>query len=205
MDANGTNLVKLGLTKGWYAWIHVSPDLDEIAFYRDGGIATMNTDGTNFQYIWRKADSTYGTFALYIDETHILYEVTSSSSFTDSLRLFDKRSREDKFVGINSSEYFPIFGKVVDGPNVLISGVGGIKIFNVYTSAFKIVGLGFEATYSSDRTRIVASQDKTITTMNSDGSNVQQIYADSTVSIRYPQFSPDGKYVVFETLWSATN
>jgi hypothetical protein len=73
MNPDGTNLVKLGPTKGWYAWPRISPYLDEIVFFRDGGIATINTDGTNFQYIRTKTDSTSATLPLYVDETRILY------------------------------------------------------------------------------------------------------------------------------------
>lgn len=206
MDANGTNLAKLGPPKGWYAWTRISPDLDAVVFYRDSSLATMNTDGTNLQYIWKWTNSASATFALYIDETHILYEESSISNFTYtySLRLFNTMSREDKLVGVHAGGFFPIYGRPVFGPNFLIGGADGMKVFNVYTSTFQTVGQGSEPSYSSDGSRIVVNRGSSIVTMNSDGSNAQTIYSatDSTWSLRYPQFSPDGRYVVFEVLWS---
>jgi Tol biopolymer transport system component len=109
-------------------------------------------------------------------------------------------------VGVFSAGSFPIYGRAVEGPNFLLGGVDGIRIFNVYTATSQTVGHGFYASYSSDGSQIVANQGKNIFTMNSDGSNVHTIYSelDSTKAIAYPQFSPDGRYVVFQTLWSVT-
>jgi Tol biopolymer transport system component len=202
MDPNGRSLVKLAPPKGWYAWPRISPDLDEIVFFRDGGIATINTDGTNFQYIRTKTDSTSCMFPLYVDESHILYFEDNSSGSLHGIRLFDKTRHEDQLVGSHSGGY-PVYGRGVVGPNLLLVDNGTITVFNIFTSNVLRLGKGFDASFSSDGLEIVGSNGKTIFTMDSVGNNVHTIYSemDSTKSIVFPQFSPDGKYVVFETLW----
>lgn len=205
MNPDGTNLVKLGPTKGWYAWPRISPYLDEIVFLRDGGIATINTDGTNFQYVRTKTDSTSCMFSLYVDEAHILYTEDTKGGSSISLRLFDKTNREDRLVGVYTPGSFPTYGRAVVGSGFLLAAHDGIKIFNVHTSTFQTVGQGWYASFSSDGSQIVGSQGKNIFTMNSDGSNVRTIYSemDSTKGIINPQFSPDGRYVVFQSLWTS--
>ena len=205
MNPDGTNLVKLAPAKGLYIWPRISPYLDEIAFLRDGSIATINTDGTNFQYVRMKTDSTSCMFSLYVDQTHILYTESVTSGSSISLRLFDKTNRQDKLVGVYSPGSFPLYGKAVVGSGFLLAASDGIKIFNVYTSTFRTVGQGWYASFSSDGSQIVGSKGKNIFTMNSDGSNVQTIYTemDSTKGIINPQFSPDDRYVVFQSLWTS--
>jgi hypothetical protein len=107
-------------------------------------------------------------------------------------------------MGVYSPGTFPIYGRAVVGSGFLIAAHEGIKIFNVYTSTFETVGQGWYASFSSDGSHIVGSKGKDIFTMNSDGSNLKTIYTemDSTKGIINPQFSPDDRYVVFQSLWT---
>jgi hypothetical protein len=127
MNPDGSNFVKLGPTKGVYIWPRISPYLDEIVFFRDGSLATINTDGTNFQYVRTKTDSTSCMFSLYIDETHILYTENTKAGSSISLRLFDKTSREDRLVGVYSPGSFPIYGRAVMGSSFLLAAFDDLQ------------------------------------------------------------------------------
>jgi hypothetical protein len=203
MDADGTHLVKLAPSKGWYAWPRISPDLDEIVFYRDGGVATINTDGSNFHFVRGKTDTTSSWFPLYVDQTHILYFEMPISGSGSSIRLFNKTNHEDKLIGIHTGG-FPVYGRGVAGSNLLLTDNGVVAIFNMNTSNVLRLGPAYDASFSTDGSKIVASRGKTVFTMDASGGNFQTIYSetDSTKSIVLPQFSPDGRYVVFETVWS---
>jgi len=203
MDPDGTNLVKLAPAKGWYAWPRISPDLDEVVFFRDGGIATINTDGTSLQHVKRKTDSTHCLYGVYIDENDIVYFEDANS--LSCIRLFNRTSREDRLIG-SLSAGFPAFGRVLVGSNLLFADLDTIKILNVYTSALSRVGLGFYASFSSDGSKIVGSDGRSIYIMDSDGTNQERKYTevDSEKSISFPQFSPDGRFIVFQTAWTVT-
>jgi hypothetical protein len=201
VNSDGSNLVKLGPPKGWYAWPRISPNLDEIVFYRDGGIGAINADGTNFHYVRSKTDSTSCSYAVYVDENRILY-------FEESLplhyiRIYNKTTGEDKIMGTNSGG-FPAVGRAVDAPNLLITDIGTIKVFNLNTAEVQNIGSGWGASYSSDGSRIVANDERSIYTMDAFGQDRLMIYSvqDSLKTINNPQFSADNKYIVFQTMWS---
>jgi len=201
MNSDGSNLVPLAPGKGQYGYPHISPNLDEIVFYRDGGIATINVDGTNLQYIRIKTDSTNCTYDLYVDEDRILYfEHTNSIS---SIRLFDKTNHQDKLIGTLSAG-FPEYGRVLVNGKLLFADLGMIKVLDIYASSTITLTQGFYASYSFDGSKIVYSNGRSICTMNGNGSNQQTIYTeqDSTKSIGYPQFSVDDKIIIFTTSYT---
>jgi Tol biopolymer transport system component len=201
VNSDGSNLVKLATPKGWYAWPRISPNLDEIVFYRDGGIGAINADGTNFHYIRAKTDSTSCSYAVYLNEDRIVYFEEFNS--VHYIRVYDKTTGEDKIVGTNSGG-FPAFSRAVVGPNLLIADVGTIKVFNVNTAEVQSLGSGWGASFSSDGSIIVANDGRSIYTMDAFGQNKLMIYSeqDSIKSINNPLFSPDNKYIVFQTMWS---
>ena len=194
MDADGSNLVKLGVPNGLYVNPGISPNLDEIVFYRDHSIARMKIDGTNFQYIWRDTGSTYAWFARYVDETHIVYEVSDRGSNKNWIRVFDTATQEDKLAGVLLSGSFPLSGKTVDGSHFLMSGIDGIRIFDVDDLTARTVGQGRDPSYSPDGSQIVFIQGSKVITMNPDGSNVKTIAVlDSMKSLSWPRFSPEDR------------
>ncbi|MCX6134950.1 MAG: hypothetical protein NTU47_14150 [Ignavibacteriales bacterium] len=202
MDADGSNLVKLGVPNGLYVNPGISPNLDEIVFYRDHSIGRMKIDGTNFQYIWKDTGSTYAWFATYVDETHIVYEVSDRGTNKNSIRVFNTASQDDKLMGELLSGSFPLSGKTVDGSHFLMSGIDGIRIFDVDNLTVRTVGQGRDPSYSPDGSQIVFIQGSNVVTTNADGSHVKTIAVlDSIKSLKYPQFSPDGKHVVLWSVW----
>jgi Tol biopolymer transport system component len=201
MNSDGSNLLQLAPQKGQYGYPHISPNLDEIVFCLDSGIATINVDGTNLQYIRTKIDSTDCIYNLYVDENHILYFEHTNSITT--IRLFDKTNRQDKLVG-NLSAGLPGYGRALVGGKLLFADLGMIKVLDIYTSSISNLTQGFYASYSFDGTKIVYSDGHSICTMNGNGSSQQTIYIeqDSTKSIEYPQFSADDKLIIFPTSYT---
>ena len=204
LDPHGTNLVKLGPQPGSYDWPRISADLDEIVFTRDGGIALIQSDGSGFQYIRTKTASTKCTFALYVDDTHILFFEEGNAWPPTAIWLHDRVTGEESLVGSCVSE-FPPYGRKVVGPNLILADNGRIKIYNLFTSEARDVGKGSSAFFSSDGSKIVSSDAKTIFILNSDGTDKHIIFTetDPEKSIINPQFSPDDKLVVFQESWTS--
>jgi Tol biopolymer transport system component len=201
MNLDGSGLLKLSPTKAIYAWSRISPQLDKIVFYRAGGIGIINADGSGLRFVRTKTDSSYCSFAEFVDEDNIIYFETLNS--IQSFRLFKLTTLQDSFVGMNSGG-FPAFSRSVVGSNLLIANLDTLKSFNINTGQVSILGLGWCASFSSDGSQIVAYQGATIYIMDSSGHNQHTIYSeqDPAKSISNPLFSPDDKYVVFQTSWS---
>ncbi len=201
MNPDGTNLVKLTTPKEWYTLPRISPNLEEIVFCRDGGIATTRADGTGLSFIKTKTDSTYCMYGIYVDNDNILYfEDVGSFSI---MKLFNKTTRTEKFVGTKSAGT-PAFTRAIVGSSLLISDFDTIKVINVNTAEVSKIGTGWGASFSSDGSKIVSFIGNTIYVMDASGQNQMPIYTekDSEKSIDSPLFSPDNKYIVFRTSWA---
>lgn len=202
VNLDGSNLTRLGPPKSAYAWPRISPDLDEIAFYRDGGIGVINADGTNFHYIKAKTDSTSGSYAVYLDQNRVIY-FENSNTF-HYIHLYYKTSGEDTVVGTSSTGAFNAFARSVVGAKFLNLDNGSIRLFNFNTGEVLNLGSAWGASFSSDGSRIVANDAKSIYTMDTLGQKRSLIYTeqDSTKSINNPWFSPDNNYIVFQRMWT---
>ena len=201
LDARSTNLVKLGPKLGRYGFPRISPDLDEIVFTIDSCIARIKSDGSGFQYIRTKTNTTYCTFALYVDDAHFLY-FENASSIT-RIWLHNRFSGEESYVGPCSTVYRPRGRMVVDSSLVLADG--RIKIYNLFGVQVRDVGRGGSATFSSDGSKVVGSDSKTVFIVNSDGTGEHIVFAETDPKksmIGPPQFSPDDKLVVFTEYWT---
>ncbi|HLP80960.1 MAG TPA: hypothetical protein VK141_03065, partial [Nitrosomonas sp.] len=201
MNSDGTNLVQLAPPKGIYNFPHISPHFDEIAFMRDGGIATISTDGSNLQWIRTKTDSTSCITPLYIDQNRILY--TEGSSAEMSLRLFDKLRRQDTVIAYLSSGV-GYDGRTFVRGKLVYNYLNVIKILDVNALTSRSLAKGFDPAFSSDGSRIVFRDDRSIYTMNSDGSNQKTLYSepDSSRYVATPQFSADDKNIIFITSYT---
>lgn len=198
MNIDGSGLQQLAPVRDVYGYPHLSPNLDEIVFCRYGSVGTINVDGTALRFVRSKTDSTFCDYALYVDQTHIVY--FERGNLASSIRLFDKISGEDKLVAVFSSG-FPAHGRALFGNKLLFADRDTIKILDVYTSIMQTPVKGYYASFSSTGARIVYGDNKTIWTANSDGSNQLTIYTekDSVTSISYPQFSADDRSIIFLT------
>jgi Tol biopolymer transport system component len=199
MNLDGTGLIKLAPSKSNYNWSRISPQLDKIVFYRDGGIAIINTDGSGLRFIKTKTDSSYCSYAEFVDEDNILYSVTVNSQ--QSVRVFNLTTLEDRFVG---SAGVPAFSRSIVGDNLLTATPDTIKIFNIKTARVTIVSSGWGASFSSDGSEIVTYRGSNIYIIDSSGHNQRTIYSeeDPSKGIGNPLFSPDGRIVIFQTSWS---
>ncbi len=203
MNIDGNNLIQLASEDGYIIDPHISPNLDEIAFEKNGSIATIQTDGSNFQIIKSKTDSsTFCMLPLYVDENTIVYFERTDSCFL--VELFDKTKRTDKFIG--TSSMCPAYGRVLSGSRLLCTYINTIKMLDLFTSKVSVIAQGFYATFSLDGTRIVYTDDRTIYIMNSDGSDARAVYTekDAKKSIWEPELSPDNRCIVFQTMYTET-
>jgi hypothetical protein len=201
MNSDGSNLLQLAPAKGSFVYPRISPNLDEIVFARNGSLATVNIDGTNLQYIRTKTDSTYCLFQRYVNENHILYYEYSDSV---SIRHFDRTNHEDKSIATFRQITYPLEGKALQGGKFLFVVVNSIKILDIDSRQIVNVAQGFSASFSSDGTKIVYSDGKVIYAANSDGTNEQPIYTEQDADkwVSDPQLSPDGRFVIFRTIYS---
>jgi Tol biopolymer transport system component len=198
MNLDGSALQKLAPVRSFYGYPHLSPNLDEIAFCHYGSLGTINVDGTGIRYIKAMTDSTFCSYSLYADQTHIVYfEYKRERS---SIRLYDKTNGEDRLLTTYSGG-FPDYSRALVGSKLLFVDLDTIKILDINDSTVQTPATGYYASFSFDGARIVFADNKTIWTANSDGSNKLTIYAeeDSATSVSYPQFSWDNRNIVFLT------
>ena len=201
MNPDGSDLVPLSPQKGQYLYPHISPHLDEIVFIRDGGVATINIDGTNLQTIRVKTDSTRCMYTLYVDQDRILY--FEQASATASIRLFDKLTRRDKVIG-TSAGGFPGYGRILVNGNLLFSDALMIKVLDIDAATISTLVQGYYPSYSSDGSRIVYVKGSSMYMMDAHGGNQQTMYTEqaSTKSIGFPLFSADDKNIIFTTSYT---
>ena len=140
----------------------------------------------------------------YLDENHILYYEINHNNGSESARLFDKTNHTDKLIVAHSGLSSPYTGKVLQGDSLLCLNGDFATIF-VYTSDTLIeVARGYDATFSADGKKIVYHDLTHIFLQNIDGTNIQLVYTeqDQNKTVELPQLSPDGKFIIFQTLYS---
>jgi len=204
MNSDGSNLQQLTLTMGEFGLAQISPSLDEILFERKSGIATANVDGSNVQFIRSQTDTSGAESPRYLDENHILYYEINHNDGSESARLFDKTNHTDNLIVAHSGLSSPYTGKVLQGDSLLCLNGDFATIF-VYTSDTLIeVARGYDATFSADGKKIVYHDLTHIFLQNIDGTNIQLVYTeqDQNKTVELPQLSPDGKFIIFQTLYS---
>jgi hypothetical protein len=204
MNSDGSNLQQLTLAMAEFSLAQISPSLDEILFERKSGIATANVDGTNLQYIRTSTDSSDALFPCYIDDNHILYCESIHSDGSISVRLFDKSNHVDKLIVSHSQIGFPYSGKILQGDSLLCVERCSIKILESANEKIVNVAQGCSATFSVDGMKIVYTDGSRIYIQNTDGTNIQFVYSeqDQSKTVVLPQLSPDGKFIIFQTLYS---
>jgi Tol biopolymer transport system component len=201
MNSDGSNLVALAPAKGNYPNPHISPQLDEIVFIRDGSVLTIGVDGSHLQSIRTKTDSSRCWNVFYIDQDRIFY--VEQVNTLNSLRLFNKATRQDKLMGFFFGGW-STYGRVLSNGKLVYFDMGVIKVMDINAGSTSSLASGYYASFSSDGSRIVYSNNRTISIMNGDGSNQQQIYTerDSIKSVANPQFSTDNKSIIFMTSYT---
>jgi hypothetical protein len=202
MNADGTDLVQLAMPKGSYDYPHISPDLDQIVFCSGGGVETIRPDGTNLNLIRSEPDSGYCDNSFFLDENNIIYRITETTNVEEDeqVRLFGTATRKDELIGSFHS------GNIegAHGQKVLYVQFATLLLLDISTSQITTLGSNvYGAAFSPDGSEIAAIDNSNLYIMDASGGNKRTIYTqtDNKKMFEEPQFSPDGKYVVFRTSW----
>ena len=122
-----------------------------------------------------------------------------------TMRLFDKTTRQDRYIGTRPPGW-PWNGRVLVNGKLVYNDRMMLAVLDVITSGFSSLRQGYFASYSKDGSKIVYLDfdAHSICMMNADGSNQQTVYTepDPLMSPGFPQFSADEKYIIFTTEYS---
>ena len=205
INSDGTNFTQLTNSDGADLEASFSDNLNEIVFRRDWNICTINSDGTEFQYVIKHPDSSYFRNPYFIyNNTIILYlEETKTSNYI--IHLYDINKQVDSIL---SNLHQPILdisskGEILFNEEIK-SEESSIKIMDIMKNEIKEIAKGQYASFSSDGNKIVYSNGKQINLIDLNGNNEILIFKEDDEKrwILNPRLSPDDKYIVFETSYS---
>ena len=201
ISPDGNNLQQKA-SIGEFVWqAQISPDLSEIVYTSRGNIKTLGLNDSRNQLIRSVGDSSvFPSFTYFYDDHTIIY-----GGSTDSLPVVGIIDIETKAEKIATTG-FPTdpYGRILSGTRLLIADRGLIKTIDLSSLEITTLAEGWDASFSNDGTFIVFSNGRTISIMNSDGSNPRAVYTetDAKRSIENPKLTPDNRNIIYCSVYT---